>query len=167
MCGYIQGALPVVHAQPPSPLASVKGPMVGCSRQALPERSGCLFLKLCLHKLLLPFIISNQDLFSLLSVSTMHTHIRCWRTNQRFVFLFIFISNEASSNQTAKTEKIITQLEEGFLPLFLVFSFVDHFQLSSSSRGNYKSASLPPKGGQAIAPGSGKIAKALKPALPW
>ena len=74
MCGYIPGALPVIHTKPPSPLASVKGPMVGCSQQALPERPGCLFLKLYVHKLLLPFIKQPGFMFSSLCINHAHTH---------------------------------------------------------------------------------------------
>jgi hypothetical protein len=53
----------------------------------------------------------------------------CRKTRQRFVPIFIFISDEAGSNQTSKVrENNQNGLRWAFLPLFLLgFSFVDHF----------------------------------------
>ena len=58
--------------------------------------------------------LTNRALFSFLY--TNHAHIQCRRTSQRFVFLFIFIPDEAGSNQTTMSEKIIKQVTVRFLP---------------------------------------------------
>lgn len=82
------------------------------SPHPFPARSVFPFLKLYLHELLLPFSKLPGFIFFCLCIN--HAHIQCCRTSQRFVFLFIFISDEARSNQMAKSKKIIKQPVVGF-----------------------------------------------------
>ena len=62
--------------------------------------------------------MSNQDFFSL-CINHTHTHTFSAGEPVNISVLTYFIPNEAGSNQTAKSEKIIKKLMEGFLPLCL------------------------------------------------
>lgn len=114
-----------------------------------PACSGFLFKKLYLHKSRLPFSKLPGFIFFCLRIN--HAHIQCCRTSQRFVFLFIFISDEAGSNQMTKSKKIIKQPTVGFrlcfsssfpLQIFVILFFIkgrlNHILVYSTNAGHGK-----------------------------